>query len=485
MTGVLAMTTSGPIRGVDEDGIKTFRGVRFAAPPVGELRFKAPLEPVPWSEVADCTRFGPVAPQPAIPFGGPGDVEEQSEDCLFLNVYTPACDSTRRPVMLWLHGGGFTIGSGSSKGYDGARFATRHDVVVVTINYRLGVLGFLDLSEREGFEASANAGLLDQMRALEWVRDNIAEFGGDTGNVTIFGESAGAASVASLMAAPSAAGLFHKAIAQSGAAGNARTREGARIVTRRISEELGAEIDDLLTAPVERLLEGQQALAAEAQVGRGFGPTVDGMVLPPVVEAITAGSAGNVPLLIGTNRDEANLFTLMTPGAGEMGSDELVEQLRTTFGARAEHALDTYRASRPGASNRELSNAYITDMVFRAPAARMAEQQAKHAATYLYLFCWATPAMGGILGACHGLEVPFVFNLTDRSSVFLESSSSAIEELSLAMHDAWAAFARTGDPNHPGLPEWPVYEAPGRATMIFDEQLAVEFDPQGAELALY
>jgi para-nitrobenzyl esterase len=387
--------------------------------------------------------------------------------------------------MVWLHGGGFTIGSGSSPGYDGARFARRHDVVVVTINYRLGVLGFLDLSEREGFEASANSGLLDQVRALEWVRDNIATFGGDADNVTIFGESAGAASVASLMAAPSAAGLFHKAIAQSGAAGNARTRECAQIVTRRLCEELGATIDDLLTAPVERLLEGQQALAQEAQAGRGFGPTVDGTVLPPVVEAITAGSAADVPLLIGTNGNEANLFTLMTPGAGDIGPDELVEQFRGRFGDLAEHAIGTYRASRPGASNRELSNAFITDMVFRVPAARMAEQQAKHAATYLYLFRWSTPAMGGVLGACHGLEIPFVWNATDRSSLFLQSSSPAIEELSLAMHDAWAAFARTGDPNHPGLPKWPVYEPSGRATMIFDEQRVVELDPQGAELALY
>jgi para-nitrobenzyl esterase len=481
----LATTTSGPVRGVDEDGIEKFRGVRYAAPPIGDLRFKAPLEPAPWNEPADCTRFGPVAPQPAMPLANVGAEEGQSEDCLYVNVYTPACDDGRRPVMFWLHGGGFTIGSGSSQGYDGARFATRHDVVVVTINYRLGVLGFLDLREREGFESSANAGMLDQVRALEWVRDNIAAFGGDPDNVTIFGESAGAASVASLMAMPVAAGLFHKAIAQSGAAGNARTRENAQEVTRRLTEELGCTIEDLLTAPVERLLEGQKALAADPRPERGFGPTVDGRVVPPVLERIAAGSAADVPLLIGTNRDEAKLFTLMSGVGGDIGPDELIERMRATFGERAEQALDTYRASRQGASNNDLSNAYITDMVFRVPAARMAEQQGKHAPAYMYLFTWPTPAMGGQLGACHGLEIPFVFNLVDQGSVFITSSTPAMSELSLAMHDAWAAFARTGDPNHPGIPEWPRYEPSGRPTMIFDEQRSVEFDPYGAELALY
>jgi para-nitrobenzyl esterase len=484
-TTVLVTTTKGPIRGLEEGGISVFRGVRYAAPPVGEARFKPPAIPRPWSEPADCSRFGPVAPQPAIPFADDGPTQEQNEDCLFLNVYTPACDDGRRPVMFWLHGGGFTIGSGSSAGYDGTRFAKRHDVVVVTINYRLGVLGYLELGEREGYERSGNSGLLDQIYALAWVRDNIAAFGGNPDNVTIFGESAGAASVGFLMAAPDAAGLFHKAIAQSGAAATRRTRETAQEVTRRMCDALGSSIDDLLTAPVERLLEGQQTFAATEQRELGFSPTVDGKVLPPPLDRIASGSAATVPLIIGTNRDEANLFALMMPTASDVGEDELVQRMRAAFGDRAQRALETYRASRPRASNQDLSSAFFTDLVFRVPAVRMAEQQAKHAATYMYLFAWATPAMGGVLGACHGLEIPFVWNLTDQSSIFMPSSTPAAEELSLAMHDAWAAFAHTGDPNHPGLPAWPQYEPSGRPTMIFDRERTVEFDPGGSELALF
>jgi para-nitrobenzyl esterase len=481
----LVTTTNGPVRGLERGGMKIFRGVRYAAPPVGDLRFKAPMTPEPWSEPADCTHSGPVAPQPEMPLATPDGPEPQSEDCLFLNVFTPACDDGRRPVMFWLHGGGFTIGSGSSAGYDGTRFAAQHDVVIVTINYRLGALGFLDLGELEGYECSANAGLLDQVLALEWVRDNIADFGGDPGTVTIFGESAGAASVAALMAMPAGAGLFHKAIAQSGAAGLRRTREAAREVTRHVCAALDCSIEELITAPVERLLEGQQSLAAAERYRLGFGPTVDDTVLPPALDRIAAGSAAAIPLLIGTNRDEANLFALMTPNAGELGEDELLERMRETFGEGTEQALDTYRSSRAGASNRDLSNAYASDFAFRVPAVRMAEAQGKYAATYMYLFTWATPAFGGALGACHGLEVPFVFNSTDQSSILLPSSTPAVEELSLAMHAAWATFARTGDPNHPGIPEWPRYEVPGRATMIFDEQRTVELDPFAAELALF
>jgi para-nitrobenzyl esterase len=484
-TTVLVTTTNGPIRGLVDRGVNVFRGVRYAAPAMGELRFKPPVRPEPWTEPADCTVFGATAPQPALPLAYGDRVEPRSEDCLFLNVWTPGCDDARRPVMLWLHGGGFTIGSGSTPSYDGTHFATRHDVVIVTINYRLGALGFLSLGDLAGYEASANSGLLDQVAALEWVRDNITAFGGDAGNVTIFGESAGAFSVAALMAAPSATGLFHKAIAESGAAGTRRTVASALDVTERLCATIGRSIMDLPIVPVEELLEGQQALTAQRRE-MAFAPTVDGNVLPSVLDRIAAGSATNVPLIIGTNLDEARLFALMSPDGLNLTEDDLLDHMRPTFRDRAQQALDTYRAARPNASTDDLASAYFTDATFRVPAVRMAEQQAKHAATYMYLFAWPSPAMDGKLGSCHGLEIPFVFNSIDETSIFLPGPPTpAMEQLSLAMHDAWASFARTGDPNHQSLPEWPRYEPSSRATMTFDEEQSVELDPYGAELALF
>jgi para-nitrobenzyl esterase len=481
-------TSNGPIRGEAGNGVAVFRGIRFAAPPVGPLRFRAPVRPEPWSDRADCTRFGPIAPQPAAPLSGrTGEGVEQSEDCLFLNVFTPACDSERRPVLLWLHGGGFTIGSGSSDGYNGTRFAINHDVVIVTINYRLGALGFTQLGELgEEYASSGNAGMLDQVLALEWVRDNIAAFGGNPGNVTIFGESAGGGSVACLMAMPVAQGLFHKGIAESGSHSLVRQLDGAEELTSRLCKEIGGGPSDLLNAPVEQLLAAQQASAQRTlEGGRSFGPLVDGQVLPPPLERIAAGSAASVPLIIGSNRDEANLFTLLDPSQPELDRAGLMGRMNPLFGERNTRALEVYLARWPGASDSALWSAMMTDRGFRVPIANLAEEQSKYAPVFVYIFAWPTPVMGGRLGACHGLEIPFVFNSVDHESVLVPPMTPAMEELSLSMQTAWAAFARTGDPNHDGMPEWPKYETPGRPTMVFDEENSLEMNPYGEELALW
>lgn len=495
MTGGSVQTTYGAVSGIERHGIQVFRGIRYAAPPVGPLRFRPPQAPEPWSEVREAAHASAVAPQNPSPlesmFGA--DPPPQSEDCLFLNVWTPAADDGARPVMVWIHGGAFVTGSGSTPWYDGTSFAARHDLVVVTINYRLGALGFSHLADLGGPESAGNLGILDQAFALQWVRDNISAFGGDPGNVTIFGESAGGMSVATLMGLPDAKGLFHKAIPQSGAARHVRSRERATEVTRRLMEQLGVDdVAGLQEAPVDRILAAQAAVTAAGgpiEGGLPFSPVHDGTALPePPLDAVIGGSAAGVPLLTGTNVDEMLLFTFMDPTVADLDDDALARRAARLFGDDAVHqALDTYRSSRPRCGPGEVWSALLSDLVFRVPAVRLAEQQAKHAPTYTYLFTYATPAFGGKLGSCHALEIPFVFNVLDGRgvSLFVGDVNDDMRRLAASVHDAWAAFARTGDPNHDGLPEWPRYDAAERPTMVLGDACTVEHDPAGAELALW
>jgi para-nitrobenzyl esterase len=494
MTGGSVQTTYGPVAGVERDGVQVFRGIRYATPPTGERRFRPPEPPEPWTEVQDAGRSGPVAPQNPSPleslFGA--DPPPQSEDCLFLDVWTPATDDTPRPVMVWIHGGAFVTGSGSTPWYDGSSFAARHDIVLVTINYRLGALGFSHLADLGGPESAGNLGILDQAFALRWVRDNIAAFGGDPGNVTIFGESAGGMSVATLLGLPEAAGLFHKAIPQSGAARHVRSRERATEITTRLLDELGVDIDGLLTAPVARILAAQAAVTAAGgriEAGLPFSPVHDGTALPePPFDAVIGGSAAGVPLLTGTNLDEMLLFTFLDPAVADLDDERLAARAASLFGDDAVHeALDAYRSGRPGCGPGEVWSALLTDLVFRVPAVRLAEQQAKHAPVYTYLFTWATPAFGGKLGSCHALEIPFVFNSLHARGVhhFVGEVDDGLRALAATVHDAWAAFARTGDPNHEGLPAWPRFAAPERPTMLLGDACAVEHDPAGHELAVW
>ncbi len=492
-----ARTRAGVVEGVSAGGIEVFRGIPFARPPLGTLRFRPPEPVEPWSGRREARQFGPSSPQwgqlPAFArrliAAGPGGL---SQDCLYLNVWTPACDGARRPVMVWIHGGAFTMGSGSTPLYAGTHFAKRGDVVVVTLNYRLGALGFLNLRKLSGrSDAPANLGLLDQIAALEWVRDNIEGFGGDPENVTIFGESAGGMSVGTLLGVPRAVGLFHRAICQSGAAHNVTPPEYAAIVAERFLQELGVgpdDVDALQRAPVGEIMRAQSA--ASIFFGANtmpWQPSVDGDLLPrTAIESIRLGQNPGIPVLVGTNRDEWKLFTfgnLAMRRLSEEGLAREVERALSGTGAAPRHvverALEVYgpEGSRRGRqSPSERWSSFMSDRIFHHPAAQLATERARLGApTHAYLFTYAPPLLRAQMGACHGLEIPFVFGTLRQR--FLGATLGALPSaraVSERMQDAWLAFARTGDPSHSGLPVWPRYSLPQRSTMVLDSECAAE-----------
>ena len=492
--GTIVETRSGKVRGEREGDLHVFRGIPYARPPVGERRFRPPEPEEPWAGVRDATRFGPSAPQRGmrIDFLPGMDVGLQDEDCLYLNVTTPGADGARRPVLVWIHGGAFTIGSGSQPMYDVRRLARRGRAVLVTINYRLGALGFLHLREHlgEAYAGSGCLGILDQVAALGWVHENIAAFGGDPGNVTIFGESAGGMSVGTLLGTPAARGLFQRAIPQSGAAHSTASAEEASQVLERMLALLRSEAGALRAIPVERLLEAQDRLAAET-LGRGgilpFRPVVDGGALPePPIEAIRRGFAAGVAVLVGSTRDEWNLFALLDAGLAGLDEARALARLERCLGERARGVVEAYRAARAarGAATdaRSLFLAIESDRVFRIPAVRLAEAQCRHEPrTFQYLFTWESPMLGDMLGACHGVDVPFVFGAVDTPGAdkFI-GSGPAVRELADRTMDAWLAFARDGEPAA-ALPRWQPYDAEGRATMLLGPACSVEDDPLGAE----
>jgi para-nitrobenzyl esterase len=501
---MIVRTAQGELEGISRLDVLQFRGIPYAAPPVGERRFLRPAPPESWDGVRDAAAFGAMSVQES---GGMqaflGDsVHESSEDCLFLNVYTPACDDRERPVMVWIHGGGFINGSGSTPWYDGTPLVTRGDVVVVTVNYRLGALGFLwlgDLDDR--YRSSGVNGLLDQAAALTWVRDNISAFGGDPGNVTIFGESAGAMSVSTLLALPAAHGLFRRAIAQSGAAHNTFTPEMGAAMTGQFMAQLGVDdLDGILTASAEEICKAGTTVEARLYddpsglggptgiaLAMAFQPVVDGSFLPiDPLTAVGTGAAADVPFLTGTNLDEWNLFALMSPGG--LDHPRLLGRLERLFGDG--HLVhDTYSASRPDATPDDLWNAVLTDATFRVPAIRLVEaRDAAMSPTWQYLFSWPSPAFGGVVKSCHALEIPFVFGVLGNQGAELFLGGPVGEELhglSDAMQDAWLAFARTGDPNTASSPDWPEWNAVDRPTMRFDLSRELLADPNGVERRLW
>ncbi len=493
-------TTSGALRGTVEDGVCHFRGIPYAQAPVGVRRFRPPVPVEPWTGVRPAMSPAPIAvqlPSPLDQMVAPATGLTLSEDCLALDVMTPGPDGGPRPVLVWIHGGAFLNGSGSSPWYDGSSLARRGDVVVVSINYRLGAFGFLhlaDLSGDEGYAGSGNAGLLDQLAALAWVGENIAAFGGDPGNVTVFGESAGAMSIGALLGAPAARGRFRRAIVQSGAASNVHDRDRATAVARQVLDALGlgpGDADRLQDVPADDLLAAQGSVAARASIaGLAFQPVVDGTVLPAEpLEAVAAGQAGDVNLLAGTNRDEMRLFVALEPALADIDHAGLAARLAEIFGpGAAEQALATYQRGRDGKGAGEVWTAVLSDWVFRVPAVRLVERQAVHQPrTYLYLFTWASAAFGGRMGSCHALEIPFVFNTVDRPEVqlFTGPLTEEIATLARAVQDAWISFARHGRPGHPALPPWPAYDPATRLTMLLGDRCAVAADPGGAELCLW
>jgi para-nitrobenzyl esterase len=503
--GVVA-TRHGAVRGTDEDGLWCFRGIPYARPPVGLLRWRPPLAPEPWTGVRNATEFGPISPQPPpVPGTGvPGDPQDWDEDSLSLNVWTPGLDGRRRPVMVFIHGGGFVTGSGAAQLYRGDSLARRGDTVVVTLNYRLGVFGFLAHPALADATSAGhgNWGLLDDIAALEWVGDHIAGFGGDPSNVTIFGESAGSISVCALIGSSRARGLFRRAIAESGPAVAAPMRAAARIAAS-VAGELGlhdVDRETLCRVPVEELLGAQARVGAhfEAGMGLAFQPVVDGGVLVrhPADSIATGGSSG-IDLLIGTNRDEFKFFAIAIPQVASLTSETMVGHVETALSvaglAGRAVPLDliaTYasaRESRGAATGPvDLFSAMASDWLFRIPSVRLAEAHAAHTpSTYSYLFEWESPFGGGILGACHALELPFVFGTYDNEAVaFFSGNDEDVARLSGRMQDAWLAFARTGRPAVEGL-DWPAYEPGRRATMVFDRATRVVDAPYDEERAYW
>jgi para-nitrobenzyl esterase len=483
---IIAETASGPVEGRERDGALLFAGIPYAAPPVGALRFRAPETHAPWREVRPATRFAPAAPQ--VPTGGltSSAAVRWSEECLTLNITTPAVDGKPRPVFFWIHGGGFRTGQGAIPWYNGARFARDSDIVVVTINYRLGAFGFTDLSRFGTEYATSGAnGILDQIAALRWVRDNIANFGGDPARVTIAGESAGAFSVCTLLASPLARGLFRGAIAQSGGAQHTLPSAAGEQITDAFLAALGVDsIADLQALDARQILDAQKQVSEEIGEGAGtleaygvavppFYPVEGNAVIPlPPLQAMAAGSGADIPLLTGTNRHETTLW-----GYGAVDEARL-ERFAERYGGTA--TLPVYRRNRPHASPEDLWIAFTTDHMFRVPAVRMLEARqlasSGAAAQWLYWFCWESRAFSGRLGATHALEIPFVFNNLDRAGVdvFLGPGERP-QALALAMHEAWVRFVRDLDPG------WAPYESTRRATMRYADVCELVLDPDADE----
>ncbi len=478
-------TTSGPIEGREKNGTLLFAGVPYAAPPIGEARFKAARPAEPWQEVRPAKRFGPAAPQ--VPSGGLTSSAEVrwDEDCLTLNIATPAADGRKRPVLFWIHGGAYRTGQGAIPWYAGGKFATQGDIVTVSINYRLGALGFLDLSHLgEEYATSGANGLLDQITALRWVKDNIERFGGDPDKVTIAGESAGGFAVSTLLASPEADGLFRGAIPQSGAAQHTLPKPAGEICAERFMAATGAGSADALQAlSAEAVLEAQNAVAAE--IGEDLGELrtfgvpvssfypVEGNRVVPVspLQAIREGAGSNVAVMTGSNRDETTLW-----GYGEVNEDKLAH-FAEQYGASA--ALDVYRRTRPDADAERLLVALTTDHMFRIPAIRLLE--ARLAAdpgsrNWLYLFSWQSRAFEGRLGATHALEIPFAFDNLDKAGVdIFIGPGEPPQHVADVMHRAWTGFIRDQDPG------WGAFDADQRLTMRFDDESGVIADPDAEE----
>jgi len=493
----VASTRYGKVEGVEESGLSVFKGIPFAAPPIGVRRWLPPEKPAVWSGTRDVRKFGAVAPQNTQMLSALAAMvinEAQSEDCLYLNVWTPAVDGKRRPVMVWIHGGAFEIGAGSQAIYDGSTLARRGDVVVVCVNYRLGPLGFLRLADVTNgkIPAGGNEGILDQIAGLEWVRDNIAEFGGDPQNVTIFGESAGGMSVGTLLAAPAAKGLFHKAIPQSGACHTGAQRERANRNAERIMAKLGASSADAMRALTPaQLLTGTLLPDGrpDPEFGMAYQPVIDGAIMPRLAfEMVTEGASSEVAIMVGSTLDEWKLFAPMDPGARKLDRAGLAARYSRRMAPDiADGLISNYekaRASR-GASTTpvELFSALETDRVFRIPAVRLAEVHAqRRGRIYNYIFTWPSPAAGGMLGSCHALELGFVFGTNHIPGMpQFAGTGPVVERLATEMQDAWLAFARTGDPSSSSIGAWPQYDAARRATMIFGEKSIAQDAPYDGE----
>ena len=491
LENAIVETSTGKVRGVVVDGMKVFRGIPYGAPTSGKSRFMPPLRPAPWTGTRDALAFGPTAPQTTDNSGttAAGSPTLQSEDCLVLNVYTPGLsDGRKRPVMVWLHGGGFSSGSGSGRILDGSALAQTRDVVVVTINHRLNVLGYTYLGDAMGsdFARSSSVGLLDIVASLEWVRDNIAGFGGDPNLVTIFGQSGGGRKVATLMSMPDAKGLFHRAIIESGAVLRLTTHDDGVRYTNLLLGELGlkaGQARELQSLPMARLLEANDAVQKKITLrepgGSPNSPMVDGKVIPghpwdPQGPALSA----SVPLLVGYARTEETLYDRPTPEKLALGEAGLRERVAKRLGGDPVRAIAAFREAHPEATPWDLWILLATDhprgTYARELAKRKADQRA--APVFMYRYDWETPEGGGHMRSPHTIEIQFVFNNIKIAGPLISKLPEAYA-LADRTSASWAAFARTGDPNTPKLPKWPAYSATARDTMLFNDECRVEPDP--------
>lgn len=497
-------TTAGKVRGFSRNGVHIFRGIPYGDTTAGENRFQPAQRPKPWSGVRSSTSWGPVCP--AGPRAGWRNDEEQflyqwddgfpGEDMLRINVWTPAVnDGRRRPVLAWIHGGGFVSGSSQElRPYDGERLARVHDVVLVSMNHRLNVFGFLDLSQIGGdkYASSANVGMLDLVQSLQWVRDNIANFGGDPGNVTIFGQSGGGRKVSTLLGMPTAKGLFHRAAVFSGSHLRQILPEASTRLASGVLDVLGISKTDLARIhqiPTDQLLNA--GLEAQRRTTQGatptspalaWGPVVDGRLIPAhTFDPTPSPLAVDVPMLIGNTYAEfgggAN-----NPDAHQMTIAQVRERLTPTLGAKAGEIIEAYQRTFPNAKPFEINAVIVGTQAYRINAVMQAERKAaqKGAPVYMYWFGWKTPVLDGRPLAYHCQDLAFWFDNIDLAAQATGGGDDA-RALASKMSGALVAFAKGGDPNHAGLPKWPAFNEPTRATMVFEnDHVTVKNDPDGA-----
>lgn len=510
MVTTTVSTGCGAVEGIDRGDHLEFRGIPYAAAPIGEQRFLPPQPHAGWAGVRAAQVYGTAAPQELSPLMG---VDRVSDDCLYLNVWTPAADHAQRPVLVWFHGGSYIAGCGHQLLYHGARLATSQDCVVVTCNFRIGLFGFGNFGAALGgdFPAATNVGTRDQVAVLQWVRDNIAAFGGDPACVTIFGESAGGMSVATLLGVPSAKGLFQRAIVQSGGADFVVSREDAvrvaQVALDALGESRGAQIDALLKGDVAAIVKAQRKAlkltvdrglrGATPQFGMSLMPVVDGDFLPQrPIDAIAAGAAKDVPLLASVTRDEWNLFVYRPqPGgdhgdaAGQIDEARLLHLCERALPGHGAAALAFYRTLSGRKNNGKLLDLFCwleTDRMFRVPTHRLlAAQAAQQPLVFAAQFEWESPQFGGLMGACHVVDVPFVFGGTGSpTGQFFTGGGEVAAALADEVMRAWATFARHGKPAAIGGLDWPAFDTKCQA-MHLSGQVRIDAMPSAAERAFW
>jgi len=499
---------TGKVQGITDDGVHIFKGIPYGAPTGGKNRFMPPQPAKPWAGIKETINFGSACWQASegnvrMGYWGANGVDAMSEDCLFLNVWTKGLnDNRKRPVMVWIHGGGYRTGSANQAPfYDGAMLAKTYDVVVVSINHRLNVFGYLHLTDilGEQYASSGNNGMLDIVQALKWVRDNISIFGGNPGNVLIFGESGGGAKVSTLLGMPSAKGLFHRAVIQSGPSLRAQTREDA---TRNAKEFLDiaritpARVNQLHDNRADNIFYAYMAMVRNAnRPNAELGPVCDGQIIPvQPFDPVAAPTAADVPVIVGCNRDETAFMLMRDPMFGQFDEKTMRQRVIGTLAQRigdkgleekADKLIAGYRKTRPGSTPHDILVAVGSDRM-RIASVRLAERKtAAGKPAYMYLFTWESLVWRGRLKSAHSFEIPFVFNYIHDPTVTFLGDKPERFKLAETMSGAWTTFANSGDPNHKGMINWPIYDAAKRATMIFNYECKIENDPFAEERKLW